>query len=545
MKTIDNSFQFQRITLLSHNEKSGRVIKLFPKTLIDSEENTKGKSTIINSLFWGVGCDVNFEETWCSDIATLVEFSSRGIEYKIHRTQDMISIYDTITNDWTDYPSVTSEFLSQLNKILNFNILLQYPKALSLSKVPPSYFFATTYVEQMNGWTNIWSCFKNLNAFDKNKKLELLKYMCGILDQEFYINKREHNEFTQKNVVLKTLIERDTSTLSYIDELKTVSISTKVHETSRAINKVESQINEKRDLYLENSSNLASIENEIELIQVAIGELDKDYEYSICNIESTDISCPTCGVIHKNDLLNRFSIINDVNSLIKQEKNLIKEKNNIQEYLLELTSQIDSNYKEISQLLNKNEVQDNLNSYLMEKSLAPFIGDKVISYKNEVDSNDKIKKNIVKANKIIENNNLKEKEKDLVDFFNNLCVKLETEIIPKINFYGILNHVGGGANHIKVMLAIRLTILKAIYSHAESAIPPFVIDSPRQQDIDDQNYQLLLEIIQDVPDDVQLILAAVKNDLVDNIKSKFEEILLKGKILLPEQYSTAKLMMEK
>lgn len=464
-----------------------------------------------------MGCDVNFEETWCSDIATLVEFSSRGIEYKIHRTQDMISIYDTITNDWTDYPSVTSEFLSQLNKILNFNILLQYPKALSLSKVPPSYFFATTYVEQMNGWTNIWSCFKNLNAFDKNKKLELLKYMCGILDQEFYINKREHNEFTQKNVVLKTLIERDTSTLSYIDELKTVSISTKVHETSRAINKVESQINEKRDLYLENSSNLASIENEIELIQVAIGELDKDYEYSICNIESTDISCPTCGVIHKNDLLNRFSIINDVNSLIKQEKNLIKEKNNIQEYLLELTSQIDSNYKEISQLLNK----------------------------NEVDSNDKIKKNIVKANKIIENKNLKEKEKDLVDFFNNLCVKLETEIIPKINFYGILNHVGGGANHIKVMLAIRLTILKAIYSHAESAIPPFVIDSPRQQDIDDQNYQLLLEIIQDVPDDVQLILAAVKNDLVDNIKSKFEEILLKGKILLPEQYSTAKLMMEK
>lgn len=105
--------------------------------------------------------------------------------------------------------------------------------------------------------------------------------------------------------------------------------------------------------------------------------------------------------------------------------------------------------------------------------------------------------------------------------------------------------MGGGANHIKVMLAIRLTILKAIYSHAESAIPPFVIDSPRQQDIDDQNYQLLLEIIQDVPDDVQLILAAVKNDLVDNIKSKFEEILLKGKILLPEQYSTAKLMMEK
>lgn len=90
------------------------------------------------------------------------------------------------------------------------------------------------------------------------------------------------------------------------------------------------------------------------------------------------------------------------------------------------------------------------------------------------------------------------------------------------------------------MLAKRLTILNSIYSHAELSTPSFIIDSPRQQDIDSDNYHNMLNIlISNTPDDVQLIIAAVQNNFIDSIKGNFEEINLESTRLTAEEYELA------
>ncbi|KCX55639.1 hypothetical protein J541_4187, partial [Acinetobacter pittii] len=47
MKNTSNSFQFQKIIIVSRTEKSGRVLKIFPRTLITTKGNTIGKSTLL------------------------------------------------------------------------------------------------------------------------------------------------------------------------------------------------------------------------------------------------------------------------------------------------------------------------------------------------------------------------------------------------------------------------------------------------------------------------------------------------------------------
>ncbi|RQL67107.1 hypothetical protein BJI62_15075 [Acinetobacter pittii] len=51
----------------------------------------------------------------------------------------------------------------------------------------------------------------------------------------------------------------------------------------------ERKILEKKNEYINISSRMAAIDNELQIIQVAIGEIEQDYNYSIENIETTSI----------------------------------------------------------------------------------------------------------------------------------------------------------------------------------------------------------------------------------------------------------------
>ncbi|HFF5336142.1 TPA: hypothetical protein ACGDO6_003344, partial [Acinetobacter baumannii] len=133
MQNTKSYFQFQRIVMRSLKERGGKVQKLYLRTLIDSKDNTKGKTTLINSLFWGLGCEVKFEETWCDDLETLISFSVADKNYEIYRNNEFISIVSEDEDKSYKYPikskKVDSDFIEKLNEILNFNVLLKYAKA--------------------------------------------------------------------------------------------------------------------------------------------------------------------------------------------------------------------------------------------------------------------------------------------------------------------------------------------------------------------------------------------------------------------------------
>lgn len=543
MKDTFNSFQFQKIAIVSHLEKSGRVLKIYPRTLITSEENTIGKSTLLNCLFWGLGCEVRFEEDWLQlNISTLVEFSVNNINYKVKRDKDSIYLFDSINDAWNKYEIITGEYLKQLNKILNFNILLKGTKATKLSRVPPAFYFSATYIEQMYGWNEIWQSFTSLGQFNINNKRELTKYLCSIQNADYYNNKSEINIYELKNLAINKEIEDSKYVINYIDNFRIDEKSpiSEIKNSSSKYIQTENYLRSKRKEYISFSSKLASIENEINIIMVAIGELEKDYIFSVENLTDTIIYCPTCGVEHHNNLANRFSIINDVDKLKKQLKELKNEKYYILNKLSEISNKIDIIYNELQNSIDYSSISDILNQRILNKALTPTIEKKILNFESSIKDHKKIISSLNKENKKIQSQNLLKIEDDLVIYFNKLCSELKVKIIPKNNLNDILEFQSGGANQIKIMLAKRLTILKAINTHAELSTPPFIVDSLRQQDLDDLNYEKMLELlIKECPEDCQLILAAVQNSFTDAIKDDFEEITIDNSLLLKTEYQLA------
>jgi len=543
MQTTKSYFQFQRIVLRSLKEHGGKVLKLYPRTLIDSEDNTKGKSTLINSLFWGLGCEVKFEETWCDDLETLISFSVSGKNYDIYRNNEHISIACIQTNEAFKYSiqskKVGSDFIKKLNKILNFNVLLKYSSASKLSQVPPSYYFATTYIEQMTGWADFWLCFKNMNAFNKNNRVELVKYICGVLDQKYYEKKSKENEIVQEKKELEKIIERDTYNFDYLRSFKTEKYSDKLIHKSVELERYEKNILELRNEYLVKASNISSLKNEIQLVNMALGELEQDYEYSVRNVDSVEITCPTCGVIHENDIINKFSILKDADLLLERVEYLTKEKNSNIQDINSLSRLINFEEEKITELLDHNDIKEYLNYSVLQNEMIPNIqkglqkNETLIEEKNDLISefqNEKL---------LIQKENQKALENEFVDYFENLSKELEIAIVKKKNFTQILNHTSGGANGVKLMLAVRLTLLHAMCTYAESSIPPFVIDSPRQQDINDYNYNLVLAAFSKIPEDVQFIVAAVKTQPISEIRDRFEEIFIEENLLVSHEFDLA------
>lgn len=541
MKDINNSFQFQKIIIASSEEKSGRVLKIYPRTLITSKNNTIGKSTLLNCLFWGLGCEVRFEEDWGNlDTSTLIVFSINNREYSVKRDQRNIYLLAQPDGRWEKFDKITGDYLDKLNKILNFNILLKANRAQKLIRVPPAFYFSATYIEQMNGWIDIWNSFNNLGQFNKNDKLEISKYMCSIQDINYYENKLIKNSYELKNIDISKKIENNKSIMQFFSERSTSSPIQEMHRTSREYINIENSIQNMRKKYIAFTSRKSHIENEINIINMALSELHEDYIYAVENLENTIVYCPTCGIEHKNDLVNRFSIISDSDKLKLELSSLKTEKLNIEKNLLSLSKATEDAYNNIANFSETSESVSTLNEYLFTRSVQPSLEKEVINLEGDIKKNKKNISEINKINKSIQHHNLEKVEESIVDYFNKLCSDLDIKILRKNSLNEILDFGGGGANQIKAMLAKRLTILNAIHNHGELATPPLIIDSPRQQDVDNNNYNNMLKmLVNETPLEVQLIIAAVKNNFTEAIEHDFEEIVIDTSLLLKEEYHLA------
>ncbi|WP_224963857.1 hypothetical protein [Acinetobacter guillouiae] len=547
MKNTKNSFQFQRITIVSQEEKSGLVLKLYPKTLITTNENTVGKSTLLNCLFWGLGCEVKFEEDWkLLDISTLVEFSINNNFFKVKRNNENIYFFDIDQNSWIKYDKITGDYLEKLNEILNFNILLKNKNAVKLSRVPPAFYFSSTYIEQMNGWNEIWNSFKNLGQFSKSDKQEISKYLCGVFDDSYYENKRQLNEYEIENKKISQEIVESLSVIDYFDKYNndTFSPIEDFKDSAKRLLETEKNLQNHKQKYISDSSRLSSVNNEIDIVLISIGELEHDYIYSVENIENTSIYCPTCGVEHHNNLVNRFSIINDIDKLKTNLDDLKKEKISLEHKINNLSIEVENISNDLNNQFYLNNSRNILNNFLLNNNIKPSIDQRIDDFNESIKYNNKDINLIKKNNRKISNNNLANLEEELVEYFNKLCEELKIRMFEKNKLNEILDYYGGGANQIKAMLAKRLTILKALSTQSEIAIPPFVVDSLRQQDVDDSNYEKMLHtLITETPDYVQLIVAAVQNEFTNAIKGDFEEIFIEGQLLSKEDFALANFML--
>ncbi|WP_185208013.1 hypothetical protein [Chryseobacterium sp. C3] len=545
---------FEEIQILSYREKKAIKIQFSPKKTIIKGANQVGKSSLLKSIYYTLGATPTvLNRNWLkAEPITYLKFKVDGQSFNVLRYDK--SRY-AVVNELDEVIPHTFKSLSIfLNEIFNFNLLLSNRKGEGEN--PPSpYLFLPFYIDQDKSWNDSWNTFSGLGQYSSWKK-PVTEYHAGIKGNKFYQTKTDldstrielsetKNEINTLNKILGGIREKlNNESFNVTAE----DFSTEVSELLTECETLKTEQN-KLKLKLTDLYNHKSIlDSRIAIIENAIHEAKADYKYALNYIDEV-VDCPMCGAHYENNFNERFSIAED------EEK--------LQELLTELRIEVLKVNDEIAKhdksfvetKIDFEKIEQLLNSKKEEVKLIDLIENEGKRKVNEIFKNEKnliyqkignartrfelLEKELKEINK--ENENRKKRimllyRTKLRDFLEELNVNPDK--ISETFFNRIDNKINEqGSNLPRALLAYYFAFLHVMNLYSTSTFCPIVIDSPKQQEQDEENTKAIMNFINNnQPDNSQVILGLV-DDIDTDVLEGYTIVLEDDKYsLLKESY---------
>jgi len=560
------SLKFKRLLVLSNSIKSANQFEFSQKlNLITANDNSVGKSTLLKLIFWGLGCEPELDTTWTNqDCKTIVEFQIGNDSYRVQRYKNQMHLKEN-DNEVQEFQKITGEYSKKFAEIVDFKALLPNQSTSVVETPPPASYFLPFYIDQKRSWANAWDNFENLGQYQKWKST-IIKYHVGLLTPEhFEIESDKSDKKVTQKIFETEVVKFDTAievVESYIPQnLQTVVNVSALEKITDSIKADLKSLQESQEKLLNNmaifNSEKAYLYQQQVLTEKLISELDKDYKYSVENIEDEEIECPLCGVVHDNTILNRTSILTDKAQAENQLKVLITEINNID-------AKIEKNEKELNDARNRiNEIND---KYVIEEDNLPVINFNQIiesiagkSIKESVIQNKSVKQaeikqisdDLKKLSKEQKELITKETTESINDSFKSVLTKyiksLDAEAVnlSEINSpldYNKIIKEGGAAEGVRAILAYYLTVFTMVEKFGSEVKSALIIDTPNQQEQSHTNYDKIVDLLtNEITSDTQIIMSAMENEHLKPFATKAKVIVLdKNKLLLKEKYDELK-----
>lgn len=556
------SLQFQRLVLISDSKRLANQFT-FPKrlNLITGEDNSIGKSTLAKSLLWSLGCDPVIDEEWKSnDIKSILYFTINNKEYFSCRGSHSI-ILGAIDGEAKRYTHITGDFSQDLSDLVNFKMKLPNRTDGKLETPPPAYYFLPFYIDQIKSWSSPWDSFENLGQY-ANWKKTLIKYFTGYLKPEHFELEEEIYEYSEAKKESTAKIEKFQSAVDVIvDNSADITIALdneKFSEIQKEINtELQEFIDYQRRLYDAQAtitSNIYDLEKQYELATSSANELEEDYKFAVESIPTDHLECPLCGTLHDNSLTNRALLLSEKDSLLDEANSIASEIEALRSSLFELNEVARFATNEIERINKKYLTDDNAGEKTLITQVIDAISKEKVSRSIQVKiDNEDLK--ISKANnsvaelkkdqrKLLSN---KDKEELNSSFMSKLLGNIEALGSTGVNLSKVKSPTdykqllgGGAAEAARGLLAYQLSVLQQINIAKTCIVPPFVIDTPNQQEQAGHRYETVIkEIMRSIPEDYQIILCAMENNALNEFKNDANVITLNSeKLLNSSQYDS-------
>ncbi|WP_303905031.1 hypothetical protein [Thiohalomonas denitrificans] len=556
------NLKFKRLVLVSDTIKSANQFKFQERfNLITGKNNSIGKSSLVKSIYWALGCEPEFDETWNSlDCKALLEFSIGENCYVVVRTHNLI-VLGVVGGTYHKYGRITGEFSEEFSELVGFKAKL--PKRGDdpvLDTPPPAYYFLPFYIDQLRSWTSPWNSFQNLAQYAKWKQ-PIVKYHTGYLSPEHFeleehifeyeAEKQEANEEIKKINTAIDIVER------YVPKSNLALTPEKFEEITKEVKQELGELAEQQELLLSSLCDLQSskyhLENQLEIATRAVKEIESDYQFSVEYVDSDELECPLCGTAHDNSLASRASILSDKKQaedqvlFIQEEISALNVDIEYSQTQLESARlriyEINEKYGKKTDDKEKYNLTDIVDSFSSQSVQRNVEYTKIIKQALCKENTDK-QKELKKFQKRLLTNDRKQ---ELSDFFTGLI----TEFIEKLNSKGVnLSKVkhptdytklfgsGGAAEGTRAALAYQMAVFRQIYYSRNEIPAPLVIDTPNQQEQANQNYERIVNLIlKDTPSQSQVILCGMDSQYLKEYKKKANVITLdEGKLLNRDAY---------
>lgn len=515
--------------------------------VITSTNNHVGKSSLLKSLYHTLGANVKYDSVWnVNNKLFVLDFCVDNIDYRIVRQIKSFAVFKG-----EELILVTSKVMSELapllEKIFHFGIYLDSKKDGRVTLAPPVFTFLPYYIDQDNGWSELYGSFQNQEQYKKHDRMKSLYYHLSIYTKSAVELMAQRDKLQEELDTLKTdatklldIIEALTDEIQGIVPADDIAQFDKNIQISKnKIRTLVKQIGEKRNRIQELEISLEQHEHQLQVIT----EYHTIAKTAQSNQEIFTHSCPRCGYLYDDEIYNRVhaNYLNVSDSYVKTyigqviisiRDDLQKEK---QQYIT-LTKKLNNLETAYS---NK---EDEFDLYIRHRGISESV-DKLNTRlgKNQKEQSDirKALKDIAKELKSFPSK--KEVESKYIEFTRLNIIKLGAwnaaydgtiKLLSPIKAQGTLEN--------KIILSQFVGLFQTMeYFKTQTIRLPFVVDSPRGKEASQESSKEILSMIAGISMLPQVILATIdfndyKDSLGDSAKNATVITLQKHNCLLDE-----------
>jgi hypothetical protein len=521
------SLRFHELLLVSQSEKRAKRIPFKTNVTIIRGANDTGKSSILKSIYWTLGAEpVTIHKKWKdAQVTSSLRFSVDGTHYRMIRDGNRYLLFDKEDKPLALFGSVTKELSPYYARLFDFHLVLQtHDSAQKERQATPLFLFFPYYLDQDGAWSSTQRSFQNVGQFI-NPRTDTIHFHAGIKPSEYYLAKARLTEAEREvstlrderkvyEHVLKTIrtrmsqVDFDIDINTYRDELN------QLLDQCKSLNEQESELKEE----MTEAHRLKwSLAEQIELATATGKELIADLEFASLR-SNEQLTCPLCSTPHDNGFAERLALAMDEDActaLLKELRDNLEDAERRWAAANARVTDIRKTLAELDALLTTVRGQLTLKDVLRREGQKEVSGD----LHRDIDAiNLRIGQEDEKstsARSEMQRLTDKDKQEEINRFYfdnmKRIVQRLRIENVDDQSFRKIEAKVNEtGSDLPRAILAYHLALLRTIKKYSSSTFCPIVLDSPRQQDQDENNWRLILEAIRDeVPPDSQLILALI------------------------------------
>jgi hypothetical protein len=520
------NLKFERLLLLSAREKAAQLVKFDPKTTVVMGENDTGKSCLIKSIYSALGADpAAINPTWRdAKVDIFVEFTVDAVPFRILRSGNIYGLFGERHDQvlWTG-AGVTRGIGPMLARLFGFQLTLANRKG-ELLVPPPSFQFLPFYADQDASWTKNWNAFDRLQMF-KNPRRDVAYFHAGLRPNEYYQAKalksaadRARDDWKVERRALERASKRLRSSRSHLHfDLSPEAFSDQIDALVAECRSLQIEQDKVQRALAELNSNRSILVEQSMIAENALADLDADYEF-LRRENDDEIACPTCGTVHQNDFANKFSLIADVDTCrgfltdvrreIEQvDAQIIAEK----EKLRSFTGSIERINKILDEQRGELKLRDLIEGE-SEKLVDVTLAEEEKSIDAEIGAQEMKSDEAAQVMKSFDDKGYQDEIKGLyLHLMNAFVTELKVPNLAESSYKAIDSNIREtGSDLPRALLAYYFAFLHTMKKFSTSAFCPIVIDTPVQQDQDEDNAARMISFcLNQAPQGAQLILGTV------------------------------------
>jgi hypothetical protein len=522
------NLSFKQLLLLSSREGKARILNFHPRATILTGTNDTGKSSVLKSLLKTFGAETPTHDDWNrANVISLVHFSVGATEYYLLRQGKTYTVFNAERQPIEQFTSVTNGLGPYLARLFNFGLVLTDSSGESRIP-PPAFLFLPYYFDQDRSWGESWRSFERLGQFS-NWRQDLVDYHTGVRPNTFYETKGSLGELQKRKEALlaEQLVLRNIKT-ELREKLEKISFDVdldafreEITELLVECEKIQKTADGIKERLVRLHNERIDIEAKIEIVKQSLKEINADFKF----LQNKDhIECPSCGAEYQNSFREIFNIALDEDRCQELILSLNEELSQVKVKIAAESSSHSKHEEGAARIkailaLRREEVQlKDLIESESKKQVSTVLQEKAEAISKALFQ---VQEDLDELKKKLDQLTDKEIKAGIVHRYRALMksylFQLHVHGVPEESYKDLHSKIKEqGSDLPRGLLAYGFSILAVMRDNTSSVYCPIVIDSPIQQEQDQENHERIITFIKEKqPVNSQLIMAVVDAKGVD------------------------------